>query len=271
MLLSVLLLLTVPFLVIYFWSACTHYKCSLVDPLVEFSKVSPANRLTFLYYLLPKPTLEGFQLFFGWLLFQAALYHFVPGPIAYGQETPAGHTLPYVVNGFRVWVITHVLFLALSTPGLGLFRTSIIANNWGGILVAANVYGYFLTFFSFLKAHTFPSHPEDCKFSGSFVYDLFMGIEMNPRLGKWFDFKLFHNGRPGIVAWTLINLSFAAAEWESQSYISKEMIALNFWHAVYVVDFFWNEDWYLKTIDIAHEHFGFCKSFFPSKSPVILT
>lgn len=28
-------------------------------------------------------------------------------------------------------------------------------------------------------------------------------------------------------------------------------------HTLYVVDFFWNEDWYLRTIDIAHDHFGF--------------
>jgi len=27
--------------------------------------------------------------------------------------------------------------------------------------------------------------------------------------------------------------------------------------AIYVVDFFANEDWYLRTIDICHDHFGF--------------
>src|SRR4051794_37815341 len=26
---------------------------------------------------------------------------------------------------------------------------------------------------------------------------------------------------------------------------------------VYILDFFINEDWYLRTIDIAHDHFGF--------------
>jgi len=31
---------------------------------------------------------------------------------------------------------------------------------------------------------------------------------------------------------------------------------VNVLQAVYVVDFFWNEAWYLKTIDICHEHFG---------------
>jgi hypothetical protein len=32
------------------------------------------------------------------------------------------------------------------------------------------------------------------------MYDVYMGIELNPRIGKYFDFKLFTNGRPGIVA-----------------------------------------------------------------------
>ncbi len=39
---------------------------------------------------------------------------------------------------------------------------------------------------------------------GSLIYDLYMGVELNPRMGKYFDFKLFHNGRPGIIAWTLM-------------------------------------------------------------------
>ena len=34
------------------------------------------------------------------------------------------------------------------------------------------------------------------------------------------------------------------------------MILVNLFHFVYVFDFFYNEDWYLRTIDIAHDHFG---------------
>ena len=49
----------------------------------------------------------------------------------------------------------------------------------------------------FFTAHLFPTNSEDCKFSGSNVYDFTMGIEFNPRIGKYFDFKLFCNGRPG--------------------------------------------------------------------------
>jgi 7-dehydrocholesterol reductase len=86
---------------------------------------------------------------------------------------------------------------------------------------------------------------------------MFMGIELNPRLGKMFDFKLFHNGRPGIVAWTMINISFAAAQYNRFGYVTDSMILVNALQMLYVADFFVHEDWYLKTIDIAHDHFGF--------------
>lgn len=54
-----------------------------------------------------------------------------------------------------------------------------------------------------------------------------MGIEFNPRIGKWFDFKLFFNGRPGIVAWTLINLSYMAKQQELYGYVTNSMILVN--------------------------------------------
>jgi 7-dehydrocholesterol reductase len=118
------------------------------------------------------------------------------------------------------------------------------------------VYGNLLCLFIYVKAHLFPTHADDRKFSGSIIYDFFMGIEMNPRIGDLWDFKLFHNGRPGIIAWTLINISFLGAQYQTYGYVTNSMILVNIFHMVYVVDFFYNEDWYLRTIDIAHDHFG---------------
>lgn len=54
-----------------------------------------------------------------------------------------------------------------------------------------------------------------------------MGVEFNPRIGKWFDFKLFFNGRPGIVAWTLINLSYMAKQQELYGHVTNSMILVN--------------------------------------------
>ncbi len=84
-----------------------------------------------------------------------------------------------------------------------------------------------------------------------------MGVEHNPRFGDWFDFKLHFNGRPGIVGWSLINFSMAAKQYELHGTVTNGMVLVNILHLIYILDFFWNEDWYLRTIDIAHDHFGF--------------
>ncbi|KAJ3084617.1 hypothetical protein HK102_000606 [Quaeritorhiza haematococci] len=242
-----------PLLVIYVWRACDAYKCELFGPVYAIQ----ANGFTLDAVLneFPKPTTEGFQLYFAWLAFQIFLYMVVPAKIGYGQATPAGYILEYVVNGLRVYFLTHILYFAASA--LGLINPAIIHDNWGALLVAVNVYGYGLSLFVFIKAYLFPSHAADRKFSSSWIYDFFWGIEFNPRIGKWFDFKLFHNGRPGIVAWTLIDLSFAAAQYQQLGYITNSMYLVTFLHALYVIDFFYNEDWYLRTIDVCHDHFGF--------------
>jgi len=138
---------------------------------------------------------------------------------------------------------------------LGIFRATIIYDNWGQILVLANIFGYVLSIFSYFKANFFPTHPDDVRFSGTTVYDFFMGAEMNPRFGD-FDFKLFFNGRPGIGGWNLINLSFMAQQYKTYGYVTNSMFLVCGLHLLYILDFFINEDWYLKTIDISHDHFG---------------
>ena len=72
-----------------------------------------------------------------------------------------------------------------------------------------------------------------------------------------FDFKLFFNGRPGILGWTVIILSFMAKQYELYGFVSNSLIAVFLLQATYILDFFYHEGWYLRTIDIAHDHFGF--------------
>lgn len=155
--------------------------------------------------------------YIGWLLFQATLYAFLPSKLSTGQLTPAGYLLQYRTNGLLAWLLTHIAFVA--AVACGALDSAIIAKNWAGLLAAANAYGFLLSALVYFKAYCYPTHAEDRKFSGrsqipwlrrslkfigSWLYDFYMGIEFNPRLGKRWDFKLFHNGRPGIIAWTLM-------------------------------------------------------------------
>lgn len=175
------------------------------------------------------------------------------GGIRQGQHTPAGNIIKYNINGLQAWFITHLIFAIGSY--IGVIDPAIIAKNWGELFVGANIIGYSLCIMMYIKALTWPTHPEDDKKTGNIYYDFVMGIEFNPSFFG-IDAKLFWNGRPGIIAWTLINASFAAQQYQKYGYITNSMIIVNLLQGLYVLDFFWNENWYLKTIDIAHDHFG---------------
>ncbi len=263
-----LIITTTPLMVFYFFIACTHYGGSLTAPLIGLW--SGEITLATLWSQVPALSLDAFAIFGVWFLFQLVSYLFLPDVLHYflphykggthlGSITPAGNRLSYQINGLQAWCLSHVVFFTCAWY-FNLFSPTIIFDNWGGLLWVTNIFGNILALFVYIKANYFPTNQEDRKYSGNLLYDYYMGIEFNPRI-KNFDFKLFFNGRPGIVAWTLINLSFMAAQYSMYGTITNSMILINILHAIYVLDFFWNEAWYLNTIDICHEHFGWMLSW----------
>ena len=245
-----------PIMTNWFLASCTYYQCDILAMPIALAKTSSTQQAkNLLASWIPQPTWKATNMWLAWCTIQGIMYMLVPCKIGYGQRTPAGHLLPYYVNGLACYFISHAAFVLGAY--LGFYKLSVIADNWSGLFVIANIAGYGLTTFCMIKAYVAPSHAADRKFTGSHVYDFFMGIEFNPRFGEMFDFKLFFNGRPGIIAWTMIDISFAAGQYDKIGYVTNSMWIVLFLHALYVIDFFWNEDWYLRTIDIAHDHMGF--------------
>jgi 7-dehydrocholesterol reductase len=252
----IVMFVTTPFLVLLFQIANYNYDGSILR--------ASYNLLTGDFYKnIPSFSWYHMYILIGWLCFQIILAMFpdylskiIPfysGSRQKGQITPAGLHLEYNINGLQSWLITHLLAVILVVTGL--LDGSWIAKNWLQMFFAANLIGYSLTCFAYLKAYIAPSHPKDNKTTGCWIYDLVMGIEFNPRCGP-IDLKLFFNGRPGIIAWSLINFSFMMYQKEKFGSISGSMILVNCLQLIYIIDFFWNESWYLRTIDIAHDHFG---------------
>lgn len=256
------IILVTPCIVFYFYIAAFFFNCSLVVPIQELL----AGRFGWaqLHASLPQFSWNAAYIVAIWLSLQLALaclpdylhkiYRGYRGGYLLGSVTPAGNRLWYNINGLQAWFISHLLFIA-GAFYYHWFSATTLFDNWGGILLIANGLGFFVALYAYIKAYLFPSHPDDRKFSGSRIYDFYMGIELNPRMGP-IDFKLFFNGRPGIVAWTLINLSFAAAQYQRYGHVTNSMLLVNLLHGLYVLYFFWKEKWYLNTIDISHDHFG---------------
>ncbi|KAK0373421.1 ergosterol biosynthesis ERG4/ERG24 family protein [Colletotrichum limetticola] len=259
---SLLLVMLAPTLVISTTVAISAFQGSLSD----FLKAALQDGLiSVVWSNWPCFSLKSTGVFALWVLFQGILFRYLPGPIHDGQRSPAGHLLTYRTNGFNAWFVTHAFAAALCY--FGILDPAFIPKNWGGLVLTMNAAGLLLSVLAFIKAHLRPTHADDRKFSGkptvivffrgSIFYDFYMGIEHNPRLWGDFDLKLFTNGRPGIIAWTLIDLSNIAYQYEIHGRIDPNIVLVTILHAVYVLDFFVNESWYLRTIDIAHDHFGF--------------
>ncbi|HRD55223.1 MAG TPA: hypothetical protein PLC42_02390 [Parachlamydiaceae bacterium] len=248
-----------PLLVFYFYISGTQFSGSL-SGLAAFL----LQHAALWKELFPAFSMSALAYFFFWVFFQGLLalmpdflHKWIPsyqGGVRFGAVTPAGNCLAYNINGLQAWAISHILFIVCSF-GLGLFSPTIIFDYFGPLLWVANGFGFLLGIFAYVKALYFPSFKEDRKFSGNRFYDFYMGVELNPRV-QGIDLKLFFNGRPGIVAWTLINLSFASAQYAKFGTVTNSMLIVNFLQALYVLYFFWKEAWYLKTIDIHHDHFG---------------
>jgi len=130
----------------------------------------------------PRPSLEASIGYGVWLLFQAALYQFLPSVLSSGQLTPAGNLLKYRTNGLLAWWITHALFVALSLYGS--LDPALLARNWEGLLLVTNVFGFILTGVVYAKAHFSPSHEKDRKFSGKYANNFKSEVDANEaRLG----------------------------------------------------------------------------------------
>lgn len=156
------ILILCPLLVIVLWTALEKFDGSLFATLSACWRQGPVWSAT---RFAPKFSINVCIGYAAWLLFQAVLFTYLPCKISTGQLTPAGNLLKYKTNGLSAWIITHMLAVAAVIAGV--LDPAILANHWGGLLVAANIYGFLISTLSYIKARLAPTHPQDRKFSGS--------------------------------------------------------------------------------------------------------
>jgi hypothetical protein len=68
--------------------------------------------------------------------------------------------------------------------------------------------------------------------------------------------KLFGEARPGLIAWVVLDVSFAAKQYEIHGMVTLPMILVCAFHFWYVCDYYLHEEAILTTWDIKHENFG---------------
>ncbi|KAA8495689.1 7-dehydrocholesterol reductase [Porphyridium purpureum] len=252
-------LLAGPFLVWFLQLAChAQYQGvhnvfdSSISAVVQAFVADP--RRFFAAFLPREISAAALRIVAAWYVLLLVLTLVLPGKKGYGLKTPAGYTLEYRVNGLAVFLVAHLIVLGATYAGI--ISLSAVVDELNSILALANMFGVLLSVFAYIKAWTFPSYPEDNKTTGFVPYDYLMGIEFNPRLGP-LDLKLFTIGRVGMISWSMLNFCFVQKQYETFGQISNSMVLTVALQLVYIVDFFVREDWYLRTVDIGHDHFGY--------------
>ncbi|KND04700.1 uncharacterized protein SPPG_08843 [Spizellomyces punctatus DAOM BR117] len=209
--------------------------------------------------------LEAVAAIFGWMIFQALLYGYLPGTYIQGVPLPTGERLTYKINAFGCMIATYIAAYAVfSVKGLGPFLW--VADNTLPLAVAATIYAIIQSVLLYVLSHRIPPHGQILLAkggnSGYPIYDFWMGRELNPRLWGWFDLKYFCELRPGLVGWSVLNVCLACRQWVNLGgTLTPGMVMVVLFEGYYVIDAQWNEPAILTTMDITTDGFGFMLTF----------
>ena len=91
---------------------------------------------------------------------------------------------------------------------------------------------------------------------GIFIYDFFMGRELNPRLGP-IDLKFFCELRPGLIGWIMLDFSFIAEAVAKGQFPSVALLLAAAFHVLYVADALYHE-----VVILMCAHISTCSCYF---------
>lgn len=158
---SFTLITTSPLFCFFCYIAYSDFDSSLVDATVELLSHGP---VAFFSHHLPRVSSKAIAYYLLWVLFQAVLYRFLPGPLHFGPRTCGGRRLPYKLNGLFAWIVTVSAASAISYGGFA--DPALIAKHWGELVVAATMYSAFMIFIFYIKARTWPDNQGETLLTG---------------------------------------------------------------------------------------------------------
>ena len=232
---------------------CNEDACLRLDSLPSSFPDPPAN--------MPLFSVEACLVFLGWMAFCVAAHVALPGVVKQGTPLPDGSRLTYKLNGLAV------LALTLAIAGVGVHTETLdlswVHTNFLALLTAGVAFAFALSFALFFLSHRGGDEVVLAKGgnTGNHLYDFFIGRELNPRVGRDFDLKVFCELTPGLIGWLLLDLGFAHAQFKKTGSVSPAMALVCAFQGVYVLDALWFEPAILTTMDVTTDGFGFMLAF----------
>lgn len=244
-LVPLLLILFSPPFAVLLWVITVHYDGSVLAVL--------GGPPTQLLAKLPLPSWTAAAMLLGWLAFQLLLLRVLPSQRHLGPVTPRGNRPEYRLNGVLAFVVSHLVWFGAT--GLGLFSGAVIYDHFGELLVTSSLFALLFCAFLYVKGLRFPSS-SDAGGTGNFLWDFYWGTELHPR-AFGVELKQLFNCRFAMMGWSIILLSYAAAQVEQHGHLSTSMLVCVGLQVIYIFKFFVWEGGYFNSLDIMHDRFGF--------------
>jgi Delta14-sterol reductase len=162
------------------------------------------------------------------------------GPVRAGAPPPEGSAAQSRLDGLALFALALVGALAVQLTGPGLAP---LARHFWSLVIAANLLAWPAALALFLGA----GRPRR-------LADFVFGRTRNPSLFG-LDLKMF-SYRPSLIGLALMNLAFAALQWEVAGGVTLAMALYQLFTLLYVANYFHFERGMLFTWDIIEERFG---------------
>ncbi|OLL26483.1 Delta(14)-sterol reductase, partial [Neolecta irregularis DAH-3] len=202
-------------------------------------------------------------LYLVWWILLLAMTIIVPGNYVQGTKLRDGKNLSYKMNGFRIFILVYSITLAIAYKSPS--TLAYLADNFLPLISVTSLFSFLLAVFVYFRSYKSSAMLALGGNSSSGIYNWFIGRELNPRISILnlhdLDLKEWCELRPGLILWTILNLSFAMKQYVSLGYVQLSMILVNIFQFMYVWDSLYNEPAVLTTMDITTDGFGFMLSF----------
>jgi len=176
------------------------------------------------------PHAKAWAIYWTFFIVQMIFYLYLPGVYTHGKPLDhlGGKKLTYYCSAQWSWWTSIAIVAILHFSGI--FPLQTVLDDFGPIMTVAIITGYgmsIVTYFSAVFRGT--TH----RMTGSFLYDFFMGAELNPRIMGLLDFKMFYEVR---IPWYMlfaISMATAAKQHQDYGYVSPEVWFLCMAHFLY--------------------------------------
>ncbi|WEW61786.1 C-24(28) sterol reductase [Emydomyces testavorans] len=219
-----------PLLMYYMWIGAVYYDGHLPRPAQGQSTEDFVKHLGQLVYEGAFPSVKAWAIYWGFFIFEALCYLFLPGIVVKGRplEHLGGKQLTYRCSAVASFYTTIIVAVGLHVSGL--FKLYTIIDEFGPLMSVAILTGFIISFIAYFSAL---ARGAQHRITGYHIYDFFMGAELNPRMFGILDFKMFFEVRLPWYILLLVTMGAAARQYERYGYVTGEVGFLLMAHFLY--------------------------------------